>query len=393
MRIIEDTDGASVAASLDDAWGAPETFALVPRAHRAALSWLERALDDLPAPLRRDHFGLLTSGSTGTPKVVLGSRKRAEALTRVLHAVQASEPVETSIGLLPLGYAYAFVNQWLWAQVHQRRFVTTPGLREPDAVLGTLALARSAMLCLVPSQAALLLYHCRGRTFPGVIRVHFAGGRFPGESLGELRGVFPEAEVYNNYGCTEAMPRLCVRRVGDEAEPGNVGEPIPGVELALSSTSELVFRSRYGAVAEIEAGHLRSFEEEEWLPTGDIASRGPGGDWDIAGRASEIFKRHGEKVSVPAVLAVVEQVYRGAVGHYRDKDRRGEDGYVLVLAPSPPEAEVMAILTALRRAHPRSQWPLRIESVERLPSLPNGKLDTSSLATAALRQTLWDQRV
>jgi len=397
MRIIHEGEGKCTAEDLAEAWSSSATFAFVARKSNVDTAWLERALASLPAALRHRHFCLLTSGTTGMPKLVVGARTRAEALARVLHEAQDGEPVEESIGMLPLAYSYAFVNQWLWARVHQRRLVTTPGLRAPGEALGALERARAATLCLVPSQLPLLFRHCTARTFPRVIRLHFAGGRFPEERLDDVRRVFPEARIYNNYGCAEAMPRLCVRvaEVGSSGRAGDVGRPLPGVELAASASAELSFRSPYRAVAQIDADGLHAFEDDEWLPTGDLAEQAPGGRWEIAGRADEVFKRYGEKVSVPSVLAAVGQVYRGEVGHHRDEDRGGEDGYVLVLCPAPSSVEVTTILHALRKTFARSQWPLRIESVDVMPVLPNGKPDTRALARArrAIRVTHWDQRV
>jgi 2,3-dihydroxybenzoate-AMP ligase len=161
----------------------------------------------------------------------------------------------------------------------------------------------------------------------------------------------------------------------------------------VPGSSELSFRSPYRAVAQIDAGGLCAFEDDEWLPTGDLASPLPSGHWEIAGRANEIFKRHGEKVSVPSVLAAIGRVYSGEIGQHRDEDRGGEDGYVLVLSPAPTAAELTAILRTLRKDHARSQWPLRIQSIETMPMLPNGKPDQQALAAVEARETHWDQRV
>ena len=396
MRVIQEHDGSGTAENLAEAWATPDTFAFAPRKSGVEHTWLDGAVGLLPEPLRRDHFGLLTSGTTGDAKLVIGARARAEALTRVLHEAQDSAPVEETIVMLPLAYSYAFVNQWLWARVHGRRLVMTQGLRAPGEALVALERARAAMLCLVPSQLPLLLAHCAERTFPGVIRLHLAGGRFPEEArLAALRRLFPRAVIYNNYGCAEAMPRLCLRRAdtASSARAGDVGLPIAGVSLSLSTGSELSFRSSYRAVAQVDADGFRSFDDDEWVATGDIAQQLGDGHWEIAGRANEVFKRYGEKVSVANVLAALGQVFGGEIGHHRSKDRGGEAGYVIVLSPAPSASEVAAALHTLRATFARSQWPLRIESIAAMPLLPNGKPDARALATGAGRTTHWDQRV
>jgi hypothetical protein len=118
---------------LDEAWAAAETFAFLPEKSGVPERWVREALDTLPDDLRFHHFGLLTSGSTGRPRLVIGAKSRAEELARVLHRMQESEPVKGTILALPLTYCYAFVNQWLWAGVVERRLVHTRGLRHGHA--------------------------------------------------------------------------------------------------------------------------------------------------------------------------------------------------------------------------------------------------------------------
>ena len=67
------------------------------------------------------------------------------------------------------------------------------------------------MICLIGAQVPLLIEYYAGHVFSGVIRVHFAGGRFPAERLGDLHQIFPNAQIFNNYGCAEALPRLTLR--------------------------------------------------------------------------------------------------------------------------------------------------------------------------------------
>ena len=117
MRLLLDR-GDSVTHDLEEHWVDPATFAFLPQRGGVPEDWAARALEGIPDSVRTGHFALLSSGSTGEPRLVLGSRRRAEALARTLHEVQASEPVRRTVGLLPLTYSYAFVNQWLSAGLY-----------------------------------------------------------------------------------------------------------------------------------------------------------------------------------------------------------------------------------------------------------------------------------
>ena len=66
---------------------------------------------------------------------------------------------------------------------------------------------------------------------------------------------------------------------------------------------------------------------------------------------------------------------------------------MIVLAPVPEEpTAARGILKAFRNRHARAHWPLRIEAIETLPTLANGKVDVPGLEAARPRQVLWDQR-
>jgi acyl-CoA synthetase (AMP-forming)/AMP-acid ligase II len=393
VRILNETHGADDASLLDEHWRSPSTFVYLPEKTSVSPEWLERAVALFPGDLQQDHFALLTSGSTGEPKLVIGARGRAEALTRVLHAVQQSEPVQEAVLALPLSYSYAFVNQWLWSRTFSRRLVATDGFRKPDRLLGALHAASDAMLCLVGSQLPLFDALAGDAAFPGIIRLHFAGGRFPQEQLPRLRSRFPRARIFNNYGCAEALPRLTVRSAEEGRSASDVGWPIDGVSLMSDAGGALRFRSAYGAVAIVEQGALRRIGADDWVPTGDLGHEGEEGRWVLDGRSGDVFKRHGEKVSAPAIVTAISSAWKGIAAGYREADRLGEPGLVLVLSPRPDAAELNGILHALRESLSRPQWPLRIEALEAMPLLANGKPDTAAASSAPDRTVLWRQRI
>jgi acyl-CoA synthetase (AMP-forming)/AMP-acid ligase II len=387
--ILVDPDPTALRA----AWTGDRTFAVLPARPPVGEVWVAEALDRLPADAQTGHFALLTSGSTGEPKLIVGERGRSERLARALHELQGNEVAGQTIVALPLTYSFAFINQWLWSVVHERALVRSAGLAEPAAFRATLREARDAMLCLVGVQGALLADAFGGETFEGIVRLHFAGGRFPQERLDALRTLFPAATITNNYGCAEAMPRLTLRPADSAAESANIGRPLPGIDLRAGDGGALEFRSPYGAVFVAEGERLTPVTPEQWVPTGDLGEELPDGAFRLTGRASEVFKRHGEKVSLPAILATVHEAWPHAAGVYRTVDRSGEPGYVLVLAPVPEDPKAArVVLKAFRERHGRAHWPLRIEALDALPELANGKLDVPALAAAAPRHVLWDQR-
>jgi acyl-CoA synthetase (AMP-forming)/AMP-acid ligase II len=393
MYVLTEGKAEDAARALDGAWSADETFVFVPRHTSAGVEWVAGALAALPPALHTGHFALLTSGSTGQPKLVVGDKRRAESLARTLHAAQESEPVRQTVVTLPLTYCYAFVNQWLWARVEGRELVLTSGFSHPDELQQVLGEARDAMLCMVGAQVPLLEQNLAGSVFPDVRRLHFAGGRFPQDKLGSLRGFFPNAQVFNNYGCTEAMPRLTLRRAEAASVAANIGMPLPGVELSIGEGDALLFRSPYGSVGHVDGDGFHAVADEDWTPTGDLARQADNGTWELLGRANEVFKRYGEKVSLPALQGALAEHWPGQVAFYRETDSTGELGHVLVVAPTPTPDDVREMQRALRAHFSRAHWPLRIESVATLPRLGNGKIDGLSLSQSDEKQVHWRQHI
>ncbi len=380
-------------ARLDQAWCEPRTFAFIADKSGVAVEWVEAKLAALPEDYSEDHFVLLTSGSTGQPKLVVGRRERAERLAEALHKLQDSEAVRQTVLALPLTYCYAFVNQWLWARQCQRQLVLTPGLAQPDRLKTALAAAEDAMICLIGAQVPLLVQYFKGGEFPGVIRIHFAGGRFPQERLDDLRQLFPRAAVFNNYGCAEAMPRLTLRRAEAAPVAHHIGWPLPGVEMKADDEGRMLFRSPYGAVALMDETGLLRVTPETWVPTGDLGCGFPDGHWEILGRSGEVFKRYGEKISLPQILTTVRGGWRGNAECYRETDRSGEAGYVLVLSPRPTDDEARGIVRTLSLKHPRTHWPLRVESLPAMPLLANGKIDREHVGGQPDAVTHWKQHI
>lgn len=378
---------------LDRAWTDEASFALLPEPCNWSSDQLDAAFAQLPDALRTGHFLVSTSGTTGIPRLVVGRCDRAENLARLLHYMQESQPVRETIVALPLSYTYALVNQWVWSHCHDRRLVMTDGFAQPDLLGRALQKANDAMLCLVGIQLPLMARYFENRTFPGVIRVHFAGGRFPQERMDQVRSLFPNATIFNNYGCTEAMPRLTLRKAEQSPEASNVGAPLPGIELKTAPDGGLVFRSPYSAVGYLDAGGFHEIRPDDWTPTGDCAECNPDGSYRLTGRTGEIFKRHGEKVSISSLASTVHARWSGQAAFYREQDRSGEDGCVLTLCPTPRPEQLRSVLAGFAAEHPRASWPLRIESLDRMPLLANGKPDVLALSAQGERQVHWYQRV
>lgn len=392
MLITHDSNIAADPEAFDRAWDQPETVVILPDKLSDA-TWVQERLAQVDGDLRLGHFVLLTSGSSGRPKLVIGMKRRAEALATVLHQQAGNDSAERALIVLPLSYSFAFVNQWLWAKVNERARTISPGLKSPAKFRDHLNEPTTSMLCLVGAQVPVLLRHFEGGCFPQIKALHFAGGPFPQSRLPELKRMFPETAITNNYGCTEAMPRLTLRRADESDDAKNVGRALPGVVLRTDEIGKVRFRSPYAAVAHIDEGGLQRYAADHWLESGDLGEIDEEGYLHVRGRTGSVFKRYGEKVSLAALLQTTRQVWPGNAEFYLDEDPTGEPGHVLVIDEPEQSPSYRAILKAMREHHPRAHWPIRIERLKQFPTLANGKPDMCSLKGIEKDGVLWRQRL
>ncbi len=391
FRVLSESDVLAGIGDLAKAWDAADSFLLAPSPCPVPEPWIAETLAKLPAALATGHFGLLTSGSTGAPKLVLGVKTRSARLVDQIHQRQCLGPVACAVLALPLAYSYSLVNQWMWAHLRQRTLLVTRGLAEPARLFTTLTDTGNSMVCLVGSQVPMLRRFLEaGRSFPRVIRVNFAGGPYPQADMPWLAQTFPAAEFYHNYGCTEALPRLTIRPAAEFSDPMILGRPVDGIELSLGDDGMLRFRSPYSAVAIADASGIHLVEDGEWLDTGDKAELATDGRFRLLGRRSEVFKRHGEKISLANLAATLREVWDGSLTFLLEPAPDGEIGHVLVLSPPPAPERLRPLLVTLRERFRRPHWPIRIEAVANMPLSPNGKPDLEALRTQP-RAILWKQ--
>ena len=388
--ILNESDGVEL---LNSVWNDEKTFIFLPDKSSVDDTWLNEQLQLVPESHKINRFCLLTSGSTGEPKLIFGVKSRTEKLSQILHIAQNLKQVKSTILLLPLTYSFAFVNQWVWSQVHNRKLILTSGLKDPSLLRQSLSAANQSMICLVGAQVTLLKAALSSCVFEGITHIHFAGGPFPQTELDSIKKIFPAAQIYNNYGCAEAMPRLTLRKSEEADIPNDVGPPLEGVKLRISTEGEIEFLSNYRADAQIAEGRFYTFPDTEWLPTGDVGEISENGHLILHGRSNSVFKRYGEKISLRQLTERVQSAWAGEAVFYKEEDSSGEPGHILVLTPQPEKAEVIKILKIFRSYFPRSHWPLRIEGLEEIPLLSNGKEDLVRISNDQAKAVYWSQRI
>jgi long-chain acyl-CoA synthetase len=193
--------------------------------------------------------------------------------------------------------------------------------------------------------------------------------------------------IWEGYGLTEASPVVTTTALGDEARPGSIGLPLPGVEVRLvdergadvedGDPGEIVLRG-----PNVFAGYWRRPDEtaaafrDGWLLTGDVAYRDQEGYLHIVDRTSDVILVSGFNVfpkEVEDAIALDPKVAECVV--LGVPDPRTVEAIRALGVPGPgttlTEEEVR---DRCRDSLARFKWPRDVEIVDRLPHTVTGKV-------------------
>ena len=109
--------------------------------------------------------------------------------------------------------------------------------------------------------------------------------------------------VCEAYGQTETGGALVTGQRGPYPRPGDVGEPAPNIEIAVSAESEVLVRG-----PDLFAGYFRDAEataalyRDGWLVSGDLCERTPAGALRLVDRKKDILITAGGKNVSPSQI-------------------------------------------------------------------------------------------
>lgn len=350
--------------------------------------------DALPVDSRAALL-LFTSGSTGAPKgVVLSAAGIAANVDGILEYLPVHACPDTAI-VLPLVYGYALVGQALTTLRAGGHLHLLGDLAFPQRQLEAIAaVGRPVGLSSVPASLRRLAAVHRETGGPARIGyVASAGGRLDDTTLAETRAAFGDVPFFNQYGLTEASPRVTALRSDEPAfARGSVGRPLRGVEVF--AVDEHAHRLGPGARGELcvrgpnvmlgylrdEAG-TRAVLHEGALRSGDTGFVDADGWVFVEGRRDSVVKVAGERVS----LDEVADALRGVAGVREAQVFAVPDELLGARLVALVEAEpgLESALRACARTLPAHKRPQRFVTLPSLPRTANGKLDLGALRALA----------
>lgn len=351
-----------------------------------------------------DVYIVYTSGTTGRPK---GASIPRAALTRAVTTAvtvlgMSEETRMLCVSPFHFDGSYGNVFPALWAGgslyipprrelLFLRRFFTS---LDEDAITNT-GFSPSYLRLLLSSRHLAML---EGTTLKTIA---LGGEECVPADVGRLWEIAPGIRVFNRYGPTETTIAVSyheVTRADVDAESVPIGRPAAGVNFWLVAEDGTLV-TEPGAVGElyIGGGQLMSGywqdatrttsvlamgpAPEVTYRTGDLAYRDADGLYFYVGRADDVVKRNGVRIS----LAEIAMAFRRAPG---------VTGAVCLLVGSGDEARLVAFVESRPGARPEdlmlvagaqlsdAMRPDQVVVVGSLPTATSGKVDRQALLAA-----------
>ncbi len=367
------------------------------------------------APPSLDILGLgdvwyiiFTSGSTGDPKGVMISRGSLEHfVTWILEEQSFREGHEIFLNQAPFSFDLSVMDLYSsLATAGTLYSVTQAEIGEPRLLFDSLGKSDMSVWVSTPSFARFCLMqpNFAQAMLPRVRKFWFCGETLAPEIAAELLRRFPEAEVWNTYGPTEATVATTSIKVTQPViaahSPLPVGRVMPGTRVLIHDENSMpVSGSERGQIViagpNVSLGYVnrpdlsaRAFFELD----GERAYRT--GDWGhfendllfFEGRIDFQIKLHGYRIEIGDIESNLRGLKDVQDAVVMPAMRNGQAEYLVAftILNGPPPASEFGMAQQLRRQlaeHlPEYMVPRKIVFLAEFPATANGKVDRNQLA-------------
>ena len=343
---------------------------------------------DAPTPATDPFLLYFTSGTTSKPKLVLHSHQSYPVGHLSTMYWIGLQPGDVHLNISSPGWAKhawsSFFAPWIAGAtiviLNQARF-------DAKGVLEVLERAQVTTFCAPPTVWRMLIQEDLTTA-----RVHLREALAAGEPLNpEVIEQVHRAwglTIRDGYGQTETTLQIA-NTPGRTAQAGSMGWPLPGYQVALldpdgaeAAEGEIALSLEPRPLGlmdgyQAEDGTLRGVEGR-WYRTGDTALRNPDGSLTYVGRADDVFKSSGYRISpfeLESVLIEHPAVAEAAVVPSPDPTRTAlPKAFVLLAAGHDPDAQTAASIFAHLRARLAPYKRVRRIEFADLPKTISGKI-------------------
>jgi len=354
----------------------------------------------LPVTVTGDDLAyvIYTSGSTGTPKGVAVSHANALAST-LARFVHYQAPVESFLLLSSLSFDSSVAGLfWTLGQGGCLHLPTSGQARDPRAIAQLLGEQSISHYLALPGLHAEVLEHLGEQRLRVVV---VAGEACTPALVKQHHQRLPATLLSNEYGPTEGSV-WCSAWNADQG-PVSIGRPAPGMRVLLLDTQlEPVPIGQIGELYVAGPGVTRGYLDRPALTaeryptladgsrayrTGDLARWRADGMLEFLGRVDAQVKIRGFRIElgeVEAALANCEGVSDAAVVVREASSGAQLLAFVVARGDQADDQLAPRLQAQLAQRLPAHMIPGAVIRLERLPLMPNGKVDRRALAAEAV---------
>lgn len=335
---------------------------------------------------------MFTSGSTGEPKAAAIYRRNFANLLRWYSAEYQINQHSKALLIASIGFDLSQKNFFAFLQAGGS--LVLPETAHYDAKHYRALIQQQAITHINCAPSAFYpLLDCEDGSFSALasLQVVLLGG----EPI-QIKALKPWLNQYsgrlvNMYGPSECTDIATVYDIHAEQQETAIplGQPIDGVELRLlNSQRQNVPNGLTGEIAISGAGlgagywqnprlteqHFIDLENKPYYLTGDLAKLTAQGELQFFGRKDFQVKRHGVRIELPEIEALLEQIEGISEAHVLLED---EELLAFVKADHVINAETLQQMLAQKL--PQSMLPNQYIAVDEWPLTAHGKLDRNAL--------------
>ena len=359
-------------------------------------------LFNLPLPAKGDDLAVLqyTGGTTGLAKGAMLTHRNllANAMQTRYWLPQARDGAESALCVAPFFHAYGLTAAMNVSIMAGATMILLPRFKA-KSVLEAIYRYRPSLFPGIPTMYVALMNEAGKRSdYLKSVKYCISGASpLPAKVQSDFEAI-TGGKLVEGYGLSEAAPVTHCNPLTDEARPGSIGLPLPGIEAAIlnQETGEPVPIGETGELVvkgpNVMQGYwnrpadTQAILSNGWLRTGDIARMDEDGYFYIVERIKDMIITGGFNVyprEVEEVLYHHPAVAEAAVVGVPDAYRGEAVSAFIVLKASfePTEKTEHDILAFCKERLAGYKVPRHIEFRSSLPKSSVGKILRRELRT------------
>ncbi len=243
------------------------------------------------------------------------------------------------------------------------------------------------------------------RLLPRMRHASSGGDMVPPALMEEMKRIFPNAELFVIYGCTEISCMGTTFPIARETKVSRtfVGKPFPDVALrVLDSNRQLVPFGVVGEICFAGKGVVRGYldrpeltaekfveiDGERFYQTGDMGKLHPDGDLEILGRRDFQVQLRGIRIELAGIERTVQELGLAAQCAVVAKALDEGDVRLVAFVVKPTGDDLASFRRALAAELPDYMLPHHVVVLDAMPLTANGKLDRNRL-----KDTPWEAQL